>query len=514
MADGMPALKSRNMYNALTTTPNFSISNTTGALVASTVNGASDFIPIVIGQPYIFPTTSLAVYNASFVYLGGNASIGTYTTGSAKYIRFTIPNTMKNLFMVYAGAVLPEDYVPYGHSVVSKNGIDPLTDGDKYTATKANVITAINELLMPDVLLYNQGDPVGGTLNRYVDLNSPMKTNVVEVTYNATTSGWGYKAPLGTKSVLSLGYGVGDYIQLGYYFNNVTATGFDYASLIVGLSGVATRFYNKATLQTRTLTGGWTYRYSRYQITQQDMDAGMTINEFSFTTSSTAGALVNYKIQCPIITLSHDLLNLSDVLTLAITNAKAKDTVFHFNILNTLGDSITQQGKWQGEVVWGLRFQKYRNYGIGGTHLSGNAADDMVNRYLTMDDNADVVIVMGGTNDHSQQIAIGDDVTYDKTTFKGALRVLIEGLMVKYHDKKIFFMTPPHKSFAGTIPMRTYAEAIKSICYDYSIPVIDLFGESGINNSNIDIYLADGTHPNELGGTRIGDFVARKMKTF
>ena len=129
----------------------------------------------------------------------------------------------------------------------------------------------------------------------------------------------------------------------------------------------------------------------------------------------------------------------------------------------------------------------------------------MCERYKKMSDNADLITIMGGTNDGS--VKLGTWESTDTSTFYGALNVLIQGLINKYPNKKIAFFTPiqsancyltnvanasaelDKKTSNDTLSLQLRAEAIKRKCKQYSIPCLDLFNTSGIN----------GLRPNKYG---------------
>lgn len=146
------------------------------------------------------------------------------------------------------------------------------------------------------------------------------------------------------------------------------------------------------------------------------------------------------------------------------------------------------------------------NYGINGTYLSNKlygTFDGAVIRYAQMDNDADYVIVFAGTNDaRNSGVPMGTDDSTDDTTFKGALNVLCDGLITKYPNKKIGFITP----YLRDANYPAYIEAIKTICKKYSIPVFDNSERGGVcwtNTAQVSsITLGDTYHLNESGMER------------
>ena len=113
------------------------------------------------------------------------------------------------------------------------------------------------------------------------------------------------------------------------------------------------------------------------------------------------------------------------------------------------------------------------NAGVNGCCLSYNNAPFVTNitksiiaRYPNMDNDADYVIVFGGTNDEwgisRNEIQMGTEDSIDNTTFNGALNVLMDGLMTKYPKAKIAFITPHNEKKTQT--RAGVVEAIKKAC--------------------------------------------------
>lgn len=192
----------------------------------------------------------------------------------------------------------------------------------------------------------------------------------------------------------------------------------------------------------------------------------------------------------------------------------------------TIGDSITQGYKLENneqrwaEQVASLFNMTLINYGIGGSEIAqfkdgNNQYNPMCIRYVDMDDDADLVVVAGGTNDwNHNHTTLGDFGDKSIHTFYGALDVLCRGLLAKYVGKNIMFITPI-KRWHGLADgaeyynpntmgytLEQFVEAIKKVCGFYGIPVLDMFNECTINPIIPEIaeaYIPDGTHPNYEG---------------
>ena len=196
----------------------------------------------------------------------------------------------------------------------------------------------------------------------------------------------------------------------------------------------------------------------------------------------------------------------------------------------TLGDSITAQMKWQPSVYVHYSLL-LTNDGVGGATIANNGVTSMSEgtRIAAMPIDADLVSVMGGTNDWAQNIPLGLEDSANDTEFYGAVNRTIEQLLAKYPVKRIFFMTTPYGEFydfasrswssadvnnAG-LSTKDYADAIKNRCEFYKIPYVDIHNESGINSFNISSYVVDDggfIHPNDIGAERISKLVINTIE--
>ena len=195
-----------------------------------------------------------------------------------------------------------------------------------------------------------------------------------------------------------------------------------------------------------------------------------------------------------------------------------------------LGDSITAgvgvsaYDKSYVSVFAKLSGAKVENYGISGTRIAKQTEKtqeqcdrDFVGRVDEMKENADVVVVFGGTNDFGHGDAeVGDFNSRSEYTFYGAMHSLCMKLLNKYPLAHIVFVTPLHRETedakinsrgkAVKLPLAGYVSIIKEIAAYYGLPVLDLFSESGIQpriETIKNLYMPDGLHPSDLGAERI-----------
>ena len=207
--------------------------------------------------------------------------------------------------------------------------------------------------------------------------------------------------------------------------------------------------------------------------------------------------------------------------------------------INFLGDSITEgAGASRHENAYCMVIEREyeaicQNYGICGTRIakqhtpSDNPRFDMdfCSRVEDMDADADIVVVFGGTNDFGHGDApLGSMSDRTPDTFYGALHTLYTELLEKFPESPIVVITPLHRlnednprgdsnkpQNVGTL--KTYVEIIREVAEYYSLPLLDLYKESGLQ-PNVPItnekYFVDGLHPNDEGHK----ILARKIANF
>ena len=192
-----------------------------------------------------------------------------------------------------------------------------------------------------------------------------------------------------------------------------------------------------------------------------------------------------------------------------------------------LGDSITEGfGPQDIENVYWKRLERSCGcvsvgFGISGTRIarqqkpSPDPREDQYfrSRVAAMDEQADVVVIFGGTNDYGHgDAALGcfDDRTDD--TFYGALHNLYSDLIAKYPTAQLVVMTPLHRlgenEAYNTWGLRSvgcledYVDIICEVAGYYGIPVLDLHRLSGLQPEVPQLkerYMPDGLHPNDAG---------------
>ena len=202
--------------------------------------------------------------------------------------------------------------------------------------------------------------------------------------------------------------------------------------------------------------------------------------------------------------------------------------------VNILGDSITAGGGASApvnnyvNVFREISGADVEARGQGGTRIAKQihpelSADPIYNRYFAsriveMREEADLVVIFGGTNDFGHGDApIGSIDDQNPDTFYGGLRDLYTKLYEKYPTARIIAVTPLHRvgedSGINEVgrpcrPLAEYVNAIKAVAEEYSIPVLDLWSRGNLT-TKVEViekmYFCDGLHPSDLGHRRIAE---------
>lgn len=195
--------------------------------------------------------------------------------------------------------------------------------------------------------------------------------------------------------------------------------------------------------------------------------------------------------------------------------------------LNFMGDSITEgyasTAKFT-DIIASALSAICNNYGIGGSTVA-NGQSPMYSRVLKMDEDADLCIVFGGTNDFANyDRVLGEQfitsegrrtLNVDTNTFYGGLNQLCTNLYSRFPYSTLVLCTPINRrSFAGQetgmqangngLYLDQYVEAIKKVAAYFGIPCLDLYATANLHPydaANIAKYYSatDQLHPNAEG---------------
>ncbi len=212
-------------------------------------------------------------------------------------------------------------------------------------------------------------------------------------------------------------------------------------------------------------------------------------------------------------------------------------------IINFMGDSITQGSCvtcHENRLVNRIARETgalCNNFGIAGTRIAPQHIPsevprrdrDFCSRVGEMDDNADVVVVFGGTNDFGHGDApFGTDADETDDTFCGALKVLYGRLRSHFPNALVLILTPMHRRGEDNVfgegekkvasrPLRAYVEQIRKTAQLFGFPIIDLYNESALDPRDETVCrqcIPDGLHPNDIGHALIADKILAFLKEY
>ena len=189
-----------------------------------------------------------------------------------------------------------------------------------------------------------------------------------------------------------------------------------------------------------------------------------------------------------------------------------------------LGDSITNAKTPPGitipyheHIKNALNLSSIQVLGVDGSMISKNGTISLGNyrfteRYKQLDDDLDLIIIFGGTNDYGLNCELGNfsDAPSGEngSSFYASLHFLCRELTERYMDKDIVFFTPMPREAYGWLhgqandagyKLIDYVNAIKEVTSHYSIPCLDLYSCSRLMPWSVNFrneYMTDGLHPN------------------
>lgn len=126
-----------------------------------------------------------------------------------------------------------------------------------------------------------------------------------------------------------------------------------------------------------------------------------------------------------------------------------------------------------------------------------------------------------GTNDWSRGAVIENDNPEDTSTFKGALRYVINSLQTAFPNAKISVISVLNRFDTGDgrtmvngngDTLEDFAVAAKEVCSELYTNYINVFDTLGFNANTREYYFGESTvHPNENGNNVIADHIAKHL---
>jgi len=207
-----------------------------------------------------------------------------------------------------------------------------------------------------------------------------------------------------------------------------------------------------------------------------------------------------------------------------------------------LGDSITVGvGTSAPEFIYWNRIAQATGaetfgYGCSGTRIAPQhivAVDEpyenlyFASRVESMIPDADIVVVLGGTNDYGHgDAALGKLGDKTNDTFYGAYHLLLAELIRRYPDAHLVVMTPLHREkendlynsrgIRNSAPFIEYVKAVREVAESYGVTVVDLYRDCPIcpvNPVHKQKYCPDGLHPNDAGHSLIAQCFMSRMNS-
>lgn len=201
-------------------------------------------------------------------------------------------------------------------------------------------------------------------------------------------------------------------------------------------------------------------------------------------------------------------------------NVSVEDKIKEMTIL-TLGDGISKDGLYQDKLKKIINPKDIVNKANSGLQIKtmASAADENSIK------SANITLIHCGINDYTKSLEIGNiNDSKEVESYYGNLKYLTESINAINPEGIIILMTPQKHGFVEGQPsypdpnylgytLDDYASAILKYGEANSIPVIDLFNESGIESANISEYTVDNLTLNESGATKIATLISEKFKT-
>lgn len=208
------------------------------------------------------------------------------------------------------------------------------------------------------------------------------------------------------------------------------------------------------------------------------------------------------------------------------------------------GDSITEHNvratyNWDQYLRDWLGFGSIHNEAVSGSGLiKYNFGNPMVTRVNTWPTDADYIIIMGNMNDGVYTGGAGVPVgaftdTYPTNeTVYAAAKYIIEKCIERIPLAPILWVSSTPRGSSSDLGLdwgkdgwfMTYLNAIKEVCYHYSVPFLDLYNESNLRPFNDDHNLeyfsspttpaGDRIHPNEKGQKIIAQKILKKVTQY
>lgn len=189
--------------------------------------------------------------------------------------------------------------------------------------------------------------------------------------------------------------------------------------------------------------------------------------------------------------------------------------------LVTIGDSLSEANLYQPIIVSTLNLKGYRNYGVGGCGYTVGTTPTLEQVNNAIINENDIVLLMAGTNDYSQNAIIGDRSTPNSVVYN--LNATIQTIMTKqptcnlvvagilnFYNKTTEI--PYNMGYnVGNGTLLDYINAIENECKYLGVKFINLSATDFINVYNITSALQDTVHPTEEYYKKLGTYLSKNI---
>lgn len=296
-----------------------------------------------------------------------------------------------------------------------------------------------------------------------------------------------------------------EYVETAYYYTTEPIACEMYDTFIANVSGVGS---------------------AAHKVALYDENKNVIAVDIAGVGSSKTFSEMEYVVKIDAKYISFTIFDLSGLLYI---KKKKIVSVFENNnlygkVLIGLGDSLMCDAYTGSGNEWLSLIAKRNNMTVHNYAISGNPIsvqdDCMAVRYKDMVDAEEpYIIVMGGANDLNISAPIGANGDTTIETFKGALNVLIDGLIAKYPKGKIVFCTNYKRWGDGN--EKSYVEAMLEICALRAVPCHNNYTSSGCHFDNegwMSVFGADSSnfenkHLNADGDIRVSTMYENLLRS-
>lgn len=185
-------------------------------------------------------------------------------------------------------------------------------------------------------------------------------------------------------------------------------------------------------------------------------------------------------------------------------------------------EALYVKRRWCDIVSERLGFASLTNYAQSGISISSTSSvlpeRALSKCYNEMRDDAEIVLIAGGTNDFGTDVVLGNSSDEEDMSFCGALNILCRGLKEKYPKSMIVFVTPVDRKDSNSnklgFRLDDYRQKMKEIAggiYGFVIVDGECAGFDAKNPEFLAKYMNDGVHPNPEAHVLYGEAVSKAL---